>query len=232
MTPETILDVLASAPLEIEGRIVGGANHTFLGVLDLAGDEMRVIYKPADGELLLDDFPPDLYKRELTAYSMSRMLGWPRVPETVIRDDLPFGRGSLQRFIDADFSEHYFTLRQDARYTHDFTEIAVFDLVTNNADRKSGHCLIDDEKNIYAIDHGLCFHFEPKLRTVMWDFAGQNVPATLIDQLVDVRGRLIELETFLTAREVVALVGRLDELIENPVFPSPSSHRDYPWPLV
>src|SRR5207248_851304 len=140
---------------------------TFLAEVCLDGVTMPAVYKPWRGERPLWDFPDGLFRREVAAYELSAALGWDIVPETVARDDGPHGPGSYQRFVDADFTEHYFTLLEAARDLDALRKIAVFDLVANNADRKSGHCLVDAGDHIWGIDHGLCFAVPPKLRTVM-----------------------------------------------------------------
>ena len=131
------------------------------------------MYKPGRGERHLWDFPEAIYRREVAAYELSQALGWDIVPETVERDDAPLGPGSLQRFVPADFSEHHFTLVEHEDYHDQLRTICAFDVVANNADRKSGHCILGDDGRIWAIDNGLCFHVEPKLRTVIWEFAGR-----------------------------------------------------------
>src|SRR5207253_9916631 len=141
------------------------------------------------GERPLWDFPPGLFKRELAAYHLSEALGWGLVPLTVRRDG-PYGEGSLQEFVQADFTQHYFTLCENTAHRDRLARICAFDLVANNADRKSGHCLLRPDDRIYAIDNGLTFHAESKLRTVIWDFAGEPIPRELleaIERLLDAR---------------------------------------------
>ena len=142
----------------------------------------RAIYKPHQGERPLWDFPDGLYRREAGAYELARALGWEVVPETVVRDG-PLGIGSVQRFVDADFSEHYFTLLDDPAHHPQLLRMAVFDLVANSTDRKGGHVLVDAAGHLWGIDNGLCLHHEPKLRTVIWDFAGDPLPADLAEDL-------------------------------------------------
>jgi uncharacterized repeat protein (TIGR03843 family) len=209
------------------------SNATFLATVSFEGERRAAIYKPHRGERPLWDFPDGLYLREVAAYEVSHALRWDIVPETVLRAEAPFGPGSLQRFVDADFEQHYFTLVEDQRWHDELRRIAVFDLVINNADRKSGHCLLA-EGRIWAIDNGLCFHLQPKLRTVIWDFGGTPVPE---DLKRDVR-RLAEhpplaLARVLSDREVEALRRRARAVARLDAFPDPDPDaRPYPWPLV
>jgi uncharacterized repeat protein (TIGR03843 family) len=208
------------------------SNATFLVELTRDGVVGHAVYKPARGERPLWDFPPALYRREIAAYLLSEALAWDLVPLTIEREG-PYGDGSLQSFVPADFAQHYFTLREEPAHHDRLKQICVFDLLANNADRKSGHCLICAD-GIYAIDNGLTFHVEPKLRTVIWDFGGEPVPAPL---LADVR-RLIERElpdalaALLTRAEREALLRRARALVNGGVFPVDASGMRYPWPLV
>jgi uncharacterized repeat protein (TIGR03843 family) len=147
----------------------------------------------------------------------------------------------VQYYIDCDPNEHFFTLRDDDHLTDQFKQIALFDLLINNADRKSGHCLRADDDHIWAIDHGVCFSVEPKLRTVIWDYAGQPVPDQLIENLKAFRGRfdrpddtaLKTLARLLNQRELTALKRRTDQLIVSGCFPRPlPGYRQIPWPPV
>ena len=144
------------------------------------GSSERCVYKPGRGERPLWDYPGGLFRREVAAYELSAALGLEVVPETVLRLDGPHGEGSVQRFVDADFSEHYFTLLDEPLYHAQLRKIAAFDLLANNGDRKGGHLLKDPAGRIWGIDHGLCFHVENKLRTVMWDFAGEELPPEVL----------------------------------------------------
>jgi uncharacterized repeat protein (TIGR03843 family) len=228
------LTVLQEGEVELEGRLPWSSNATFVVTLCHESAVSRAVYKPGRGERDLWDFPDGLYRREVAAYVTSAALGWDVVPETVLRDDGPFGRGSYQRFVEADFSQHYFTLMDDERHHDTLRTIAAFDLVCNNADRKSGHCIVDEDGRVWAIDHGLCFHDEPKLRTVMWDFAGEPIAGEL---LADVerfaRDLPPELNALLGGAERSALARRAAALVRSGHFPDPDpSRRPYPWPLV
>lgn len=224
---------MATGDVEIEGRMPWSSNATFLATVRDAETEMPSIYKPHRGERGLWDFPTGLFRREVAAYVVSEALGWGIVPETVLRWDAPLGEGSLQRFVEASFDEHYFTLLEAGGHADELMRIAVFDLVINNADRKSGHCLLGADGRIWAIDHGVTFHTDPKLRTVIWDFAGDVVPAGLRDDI----GRLCtappELTDLLEQDEVDAFFRRAGAVAELARFPDPGlDRRPYPWPLV
>jgi uncharacterized repeat protein (TIGR03843 family) len=228
------LRVLSEGALEVEGRLPWSSNYTFLVTASLDETELRAVYKPGRGERRLWDFPPGLYKREVAAFRLSEALGLHVVPETVLRADAPFGEGSLQRFVDADFSEHYFTLLEDDSHHGALKNIAAFDLLLNNADRKGGHCLLGPDSRIWGIDHGVCFHPEPKLRTVMWDFAGEAVPDGFVAACGLLARRVPESVTeLLSGSERAALVRRARAIVASPRFPEPpASGRAYPWPLV
>jgi len=225
------LRLLAQGELDIQGRMPWSSNNTFLAEVCLDGVRGLTVYKPGRGERPLWDFPPGLYHRELAAYLLSEALGWGLVPETVVRDG-PLGEGSVQRFVDADFSEHYFTLLERDEHLPALQAIAVFDLLANNADRKGGHCLLG-EGQIWAIDHGLCFAAEPKLRTVIWDFERQPIPAPLladVEQLV--ASPPLDLLALLEDDECEALLARARRVLARPAFPSVGAGRPYPWPMV
>jgi uncharacterized repeat protein (TIGR03843 family) len=224
--------LLARGEITLKGRMPGSSNATFLAEVALAGATSLAIYKPVRGERPLWDFPRGLFRREIAAWHLSEALGWGLVPLTLARDG-PYGEGSLQDFVHADFAQHYFTLVEDRAHHERLQRICAFDLVANNADRKSGHCLLADA-TIYAIDNGLCFHAEPKLRTVIWDFGGAPVPRPLLD---DIR-RLLDaglprpLGALLDADERTALIARAEALLHARRFPVDETGRAYPWPLV
>jgi uncharacterized repeat protein (TIGR03843 family) len=209
------------------------SNGTFLAEVELDGVSLPAVYKPHRGERPLWDFPDGLYQREVAAYELSEALGWQLVPETVLREEAPLGAGSLQRFVEADFEQHYFTLLEEPRYHPALQAMAVFDLVANNADRKGGHCLLDGDHHIWGIDHGLCFHVEPKLRTVIWDFGGEPIGGSLLEDLERLAGCVPPaLASLLDPTEVAALIRRASRLVRLGVFPAPGEGRPYPWPLV
>jgi hypothetical protein len=227
---------LAGGDLRLVGLLPNASNYTFLA--EVIGEQRPVlaVYKPRKGEAPLWDFPDGtLCRREVAAYVLARALGWPPVPPTVLRDG-PHGPGSVQLFVQADPTQHFFTLRESTPEA--FFPFAAFDVVANNADRKGGHCLLDPHGTIWAVDHGVCFSPEPKLRTVIWDFAGDPVPGQLLadmDRVAEelrsgaLRREMIEL---LSAAEVDATARRADRLVKAGRFPMPGAGRSYPWPPV
>jgi uncharacterized repeat protein (TIGR03843 family) len=235
LTRSDCLELLSCGSIEIEGRLPWSSNCSYLVTVTLAGVSMRAVYKPGKGERPLWDFGPDLYRREIAAYELSATFELDLVPETVMRLDAPLEAGSLQRFVEADFEEHYFTLVEDGAHHDALRELAAYDLLSNNADRKSGHVLIDRSVHIWGIDHGLSFHADPKLRTVIWEFAGESVPSRLLEacrSLVD-HGVPRSLARLLAEDEEAALVGRAEAMLRAEVLPAPrDDHRSYPWPLV
>jgi uncharacterized repeat protein (TIGR03843 family) len=222
--------------MEVHGRIAGSSNATLLVTCRLEGAELMAIYKPARGERPLWDFPSGLHRREVAAYELSEALGWGVVPETVERLDAPFGTGSVQRYVPEDGTSHYFTVRDQASWWPTLVRIAAFDVVANNADRKSGHVLLAEDR-LWAIDNGLCFNEDDKLRTVIWDFGGAPLPpedAAALARLAR-EGPPARVCELLTPTEVRALtdraawlvhLGALPELVDDGGWPP------YPWPLV
>jgi uncharacterized repeat protein (TIGR03843 family) len=209
-------------------------NATFLVVVTLDGDETLAVYKPARGERPLWDFPSGLYQREVAAYRLSEALGWDLVPPTIARDDAPLGVGSLQLFVPADFDQNYFTFNEDPAHRERLTRMCAFDLVANNADRKAGHCLLGDDGRIWAIDNALTFNVDPKLRTVIWQFAGEPIPDAILKDLQRVAGRALPpaLAELLDDDERKVLVRRARALVKAAKFPNDPGGRSYPWPLV
>jgi hypothetical protein len=232
---ERALRLLAEGEIEPLGRIPWASNATLLARVcqdDLAG---LAIYKPERGERPLWDFPPGLYRREVAAYLVSEALGWGLVPPTVVRPAGPFGAGSLQLFVDSHDGVTAFELL-DQRHPA-MPLVAAFDVVINNADRKGGHTLSGTAGQVWAIDHGVCFNALPKLRTVIWEFAGERLADELaVDLLrlaVELDGGLgAELAELLDREEIAALAGRIAGLAEAGVYPEPTSPHPYPWPLV
>ncbi|MEP7113456.1 MAG: SCO1664 family protein [Ilumatobacteraceae bacterium] len=227
------LHVLTCGEIDIEGRMPWSSNATFL-VNIKCGDLVRQgIYKPLRGERPLWDFEPGLHRREVAAYHLSEAMGLDLVPPTVLRDG-PYGEGSVQWFVDVDHRQHYFTIHEERPELHDtLRAVALFDLLANNTDRKSGHVLIDGDDHIWGIDHGLCFASDFKLRTVVWEFGGEPIDAALIDTIAPIARRVpLEIATLLADDEVAALQERAQWVAENPVFPVDQSGRRYPWPIV
>lgn len=227
------LDLLARGTVTVKGRMPWASNVTLLAEVEQNGACARAIYKPGRGERPLWDFPPGLYKRELAAYLFSEALGWGLVPPTVIREG-PHGEGSFQLFIEAEFEQHWFTLREEPRHRERLQKICVWDFVANNADRKSGHCLLGPDNQIYAIDNGLTFHTDMKLRTVIWDYAGEPIPKGVLGDLKRLvkDGLPAPLAGFLTPDERQALLVRAQALADYARFPEDRSGHRYPWPLV
>jgi hypothetical protein len=228
--------VLGTGELEVLGLLPNASNHTFLARAKSADEELLAVYKPRRGEAPLWDFPEGtLCAREVAAYVVSRALGWPNVPVTVLRDG-PYGVGSVQRFVSHDPEEHYFTLAE--RFPEEFRRVAAFDMVVNNADRKSGHCLLAEDGRIFLVDHGVCFSDEPKLRTVIWDFIGdpleEGTRADVGRLAGEIRGGQVrdELANLLAPAELVALAERADTVAATVRFPEPGPDRPFPWPPI
>ena len=231
--------LLAELPeMKALGLLQGASNYTFLARLEPhppAG--LLTVYKPARGESPLWDFEAGtLYRREVAAYELSKVLGWPRIPPTVVRRQAPHGIGAVQLFIEAD--RRHFLDEQSAR-PETWVEVALFDVITNNADRKSGHCLFDTKNRVWVIDHGLTFHVDQKLRTVIWDFSGEPLPPQLCGDveraMIDMeKGQLAErLGELLRPAEVRVLMRRLRSVLDPSWrFPEPSSAWSIPWPPV
>src|SRR3989440_10412149 len=239
LTGEAQRRLLRDGRIKPRGLMPDCSNYTYLAqVSGLDGAQTLAVYKPAQGETPLDDFPDGtLGKREGAAYLVSAALGWNVVPLTVYRDDGPHGPGSLQQFIVADLREHYFSLMPARAST--FRAMAAFDVIVNNADRKSGHCLVDRQDRIWGVDNGLTFHTLPKLRTVIWEFAGEDVAANLREDARRVAGELAlgkgwvnELRALISAAELRALTQRARRLADVGRYPEPTSRWAYPWPLV
>jgi hypothetical protein len=231
--------LLRAGRIKARGLMPDCSNYTYLAqVRGDADEETLAVYKPAPGETPLDDFPDGtLGKREVAAYLVSAALNWQVVPPTVYRTDGPMGPGSLQQFVVADLREHYFSL-MPAR-SDDFRTMAAYDVIVNNADRKSGHCLLDPQGHIWGVDNGLTFHSLPKLRTVIWEFAGEEVPAKLrhdaerlASELIAGEGWVKGLQKLITGPEIRALAQRARRLAQEGRYPEPTSRWAYPWPLI
>ena len=227
------LALLAEGSIEVVGRMPWSSNATFLVDLEHEGLPAQGIYKPARGERPLWDFPSGLYRREAAAFDLSEYLGWHLVPPTIVRDG-PLGDGSLQLFVPADFEHHYFTIRDAGRHVVVLQQLCIFDVVSNNTDRKGGHVLLDRGDRVWAIDNGLAFHAEFKLRTVIWDFAGEAIPRPILDTLVRLldEGLPPAVAEVLDAFERHAVQARSRAMVQDGRFPVDPTGRRYPWPLI
>ena len=243
------------APWDPHGaRVEGALREAVIGELHLTANSSNYVYvaelshptlgpglgvyKPERGEQPLHDFPTGLYAREIAAGEFARLLRWAIVPPTV--ECLgPHGVGSLQLYIEHDPRVHYFGLREGDSYDEQLVRFAVFDLLANNADRKGGHLLLDPRGEIWGIDNGLCFNAAPKLRTVIWDYAGTAIAEPWLADIARARACLIDgdaaaaaLRARLDDEECAALIARCDAMLDTPVLPEMFPWRCTPWPLV
>jgi hypothetical protein len=239
LSVERCLELLAGAEIEVEGQVAWSSNVTLICRLRQAEDEILAIYKPRLGERPLWDFSAgSLQLRELAAWRVSEALGWQLVPPTVLREG-PHGPGMLQAFIPHDPNLHY--LEMPAPDPQTVARIAAFDLVINNADRKSGHVLLGEDDRLWAIDHGICFHVEPKLRTVIWEMAGERLPTGMLADLARFQSSLslvdsplrLDLAPLLSPDEITMLGQRTAELLAAGAYPNPDPERRMvPWPPI
>ncbi len=234
MTPEEICDHLRLGEIEVVGRISASSNQALLVSVHHNGASLEACFKTELGERPLWDFPDGLWRREIAAYELSEVMGLGLVPETVERAESEFGPGSLQRWITAT-DDHYFTLRDNPTLESWFCELASWDFIANNTDRKSGHVLFDATRP-WAIDQGLCFAEEDKLRTVIWDYAGTPLLPSVtegIERLVRSGGET--LQPWLSSEEVAATLERAEWLSAQGELPFPDEEAEwppYPWPLI
>ncbi|WP_027140748.1 MULTISPECIES: SCO1664 family protein [Pseudofrankia] len=234
LSAEAALELLRTGEITVEGRLVEASNATLFCVVSAAGAEAHCVYKPVRGERPLWDFPDGtLAAREYASYELSEQLGDGLVPPTVLRDG-PFGVGMAQLWIDVDETVDVVDLVRtgDGR----LRRIALFDAVINNADRKGGHLLPAPSGRVYAIDHGVTFHGDDKLRTVLWNWRGQpfdDAECALLDGLRAALGGPFgdRLDDLLTQSEIAALAARVDRLLGHGCFPNPSDDwPPIPWP--
>jgi hypothetical protein len=227
--------------VELLGLLPNSSNYTFLARLETPGtkaDDALAVYKPAEGESPLWDFSAgSLHRREVASYRLSRFLGWPLIPPTVTRQKGPMGVGSLQLFIQAESGRTYFRIREER--PEELLPIALFDVLSNNADRKAGHHLLDEAGRLWVIDHGLTFHVDQKLRTIIWDFAGEPLPRPYRADLdracsgLDSGELAASLKGLISARELHVLRRRVEGVLDPGWrFPSPNSAWSVPWPPV
>jgi uncharacterized repeat protein (TIGR03843 family) len=238
-----VLHALKYGDLTVRGEFLWGSNYTFLAQIECESLALKGVYKPSRGEQPLWDFPAaSLARREVAAFLVSEALSWNLVPPTVYRKNGPLGAGSLQLFIEHDPEKHYFNFTDEDRQR--LRSVVLFDLLINNADRKASHILLDQQNRLWGIDHGLCFHVEDKLRTVIWDFVGESVPDKLITDLVEFKEHLqspgessnslvAQLVPFLNRNEIKALASRAKMFAERGYFPAPDpGRRQFPWPQI
>jgi hypothetical protein len=238
ITVERIMRLLRCGQIfEEHGRLRWSSNYTTIVTVKDNELETLAVYKPQRGERPLWDFPEGtLCYREVAAYHLSDQLGWDIVAPTVLREG-PKGLGSIQFFIDHDPALNYFSLSDE--FIPQLKTLAAFDALANNTDRKGGHCVVDGRGKLWGIDHGICFHHESKLRTVVWDFAGEPIEERLLTDIQMVlddlcsRGSLYhELEKLLSRAEIEALKTRAKRLLQRRTYPHPGPGPNYPWPPV
>lgn len=243
VTTEEVISALEEGSVTVRGEFWWGSNYTFLAQVEHAGRTLPTVYKPIRGERPLWDFPAaSLARREVAAFLVSEALGWGMVPPTVFRSDGPLGPGSIQLYIDHDTDYHYFNFSEEDRQR--LRPVALFDLLINNADRKGSHVLLGLDGRLWLIDHGISFHVEGKLRTVIWDFVGEPIPeeycadlSRLLQMLEPLNGgqsKLAkDLEAYLSRAEVSSMALRAEVLVVGGHFPPPDPHRRaFPWPQL
>ena len=237
-TVEDPIAHLLRGEIAIEGRMPYSSNATFLVHVVADGRSHPAIYKPTRGERPLWDFEPGLHRREVATYLLSEYLGLGVIPPTVLRDG-PLGEGSVQWFVVADHSQHYFTIHETHPDLHDrLRAMALLDVLANNTDRKSGHVLLipardGEPASVWGIDNGLCFAAENKLRTVIWEFGDEDIPDAWLERVGALCDRVpLEVATLLADDEVEALQSRARWCVTHRRFPTDPSGRRYPWPLV
>ncbi len=235
MEKPEIIHLLEVGEFSLQGQFVHGSNYTFLGQVTSGDSSCKVVYKPSRGELPLWDFPENsLAKREVAAYRVSELLGWDLVPPTVLRRrKLPYGSGSIQYHVEHDPNYHYFSFSEEDRKRLD--RVVAFDLIINNADRKGSHVMVSPDGHLWCIDHGLCFHVENKLRSVIWHLAGEEISPDIRAGLLSLIQRpeelVIELKPYLLQSEIKALIQRAKDILICGVFPhAGKDRRMFPFP--
>jgi uncharacterized repeat protein (TIGR03843 family) len=229
-------NLLITGNIEVLGLIPYSSNYTFLARVTGDKDEALAVYKPRRGERPLWDFPHGtLAAREVAAYLVSEAAGWRFVPTTVLREEAPLGGGSLQLFIEHDPERHFFVLVEER--PEDLRTFAAFDAVINNADRKGGHVLEGKDGRLWAVDHGVSFHVEPKLRTVIWEFSEDALGDEIESSLGTLERGLVgglerTLAELLSPAEAAATTERVRALRASGHYPPPTGDRPLPWPLV
>ncbi|MCP5098697.1 MAG: SCO1664 family protein [Chloroflexi bacterium] len=245
MKTAEILNVLQFGELDVDGLLPWSSNYTFLVRICRESIELDAVYKPRRGERPLWDFAKgSLLLRERAAFLISDALGWDLIPPTVLRQG-PNGIGSVQLFVEHDPERHYFTFEGELAYQRELQKIVLLDVIINNADRKAGHVLLQEKSpenetdRLWAIDHGISFHAEYKLRTVIWEFAGMPIPELLLQDLSQLKQKLNTNDLFLnqlgellSEEEIKAMKHRLSTMKAQAKFRVPGPGRHYPWPPV
>lgn len=239
LSAERAVEILERGEIDQDyGMLRWSSNYAFLVGITLDDITLTTVYKPQKGERPLWDFPDGtLCYREYASYLTSEALGWQIVPPTVLRNGKR-GLGSFQLFIEHDAEQHYFTF--DESIKPQLARLAVFDYLVNNADRKGGHCLLDSQGHLWGIDHGITFHTANKLRTVIWDFAGEQISEELladIDRLCcdleDLQSALrLAFNDLLAPQEIRAFQARIRNILQTRSYPVPGPGPNYPWPPV
>ncbi len=237
------IKILQHGEITLKGEFLWGSNYTFLVDVELGGETLLAVYKPTRGERRLWDFPAaSLARREVAAFLVSEALDWNFVPLTAYRDNAPFGPGSVQLFVEHDPDYNYFKFSSED--IQRLLPVAAFDLLINNADRKGSHILRDPDGHLWLIDHGLCFHAQDKLRTVIWDFVGEIIPDDIYENIKRFHKQLSGLQPdnselvtgllpYINSPEVRALAQRAEQLIVSGRLPDTDpKHRFYPWPQI
>jgi uncharacterized repeat protein (TIGR03843 family) len=237
------LTAMKEGKLSLQGEFMWGSNYTFLLKVEHPSGDLQAVYKPTQGVRPLWDFPSaTLANREIAAYIVSEALGWDLIPATIFREDGPYGAGSLQLFVEHDPEYHYFNFNEEDKQR--LRPVVLFDYLINNADRKGSHVILDADNHIWLIDHGICFHVEDKLRTVIWDFEGTPIPKDLINDIEAFAKKLsptenhpanlvVQLSPYLNKEEINALAERAKIVMKMDVFiDAEANRRPYPWPPV
>ena len=232
---DELVSLLQNGELNVIGRMPYSSNVTLLVELRHGNVSHPAIYKGVKGERPLADFPAGLYKREVAFYTLAKAIGWNVVPPTAVTSGGPLGPGSVQAFVNANFEHHYFSLLSENKGIADLRKICLIDIVANNTDRKSGHCLFAADGTVYGIDNGLSFHCDWKLRTVIWDFALARLDKNERDSIAEfVEARPESLfSELLEPEEIKLMFDRSETLATEGRFPADDTggYR-YPMPLI
>jgi uncharacterized repeat protein (TIGR03843 family) len=226
------MQTLLSQSMRVVGRLIDASNATLLAEIESDNQTQKVIYKPVAGEKPLWDFQDgNLAHREYCAFLLSNRAGFDLVPNTVLRDG-PFGFGMVQEWIDTDEEIDIINFGQSD--DSQLKRMAIFDAIINNTDRKYGHLLYKDGK-LLGCDHGVTFHSEDKLRTVIWQFSGEKIDKQemLLIESASALDYPNLFESYLTQDEIAAIYERINQLLKSGRFPSPSENWPaIPWPPV